>query len=93
MGEQHPQPNSDPNAYMDQFEGQTGTRLTPDNAEAFPYGFNEVQSTFNSAASASENLAAVVAMRAQHGDKSMINNAGYLLGALARIEELQRGQQ
>jgi len=90
---QYPQPDLSANARMKHFEEQVGETLTNQNVEYYLLGFTEVDGVFSDAAGTTENLAAVLTARTRTGDRDIINSAGYILGAVARIEELQKGQQ
>jgi hypothetical protein len=73
--------------------GRLWKNLTNENSEYFVSGYSEADQSFDPAKSAFENVKAAAELREQMGDSSVVNQGGFVLGALARISELQGGKQ
>ena len=90
--EPHPRQHSDPDPYLSRLE-ENGRLLNVDNREYFEVGYGAVDDVFDPTLSMFENVTAALHARADRGDAFAPNQGGFVLGVLARAEELYGGQE
>jgi hypothetical protein len=81
-----------PEAQLRRIEGD-GQLLSNESAEYFKVGYRGTDAVFDPSRSTLDNVTAVLHARASRGDGFAPNQGGFVLGVLARVEELSRGQQ